>query len=72
MDDEKKRILKSYKNEQEVIDDIHLIKDEKDSRANESVSGYHEEKYLDNGIASKDNQGNSSDSGYNAEKKNKK
>ena len=40
----KKHILKSYKNEQEAIDTIGKIKDEKDHPVNSSISGYNVEK----------------------------
>ncbi|WLR57178.1 hypothetical protein LC048_10125 [Mesobacillus subterraneus] len=40
MEIEKKHVLKSYKNEQEAIDSIEKIKDEKDSPVNSSASGY--------------------------------
>lgn len=46
MEIEKKHILKSYKNEQEAIDSIEKIKDEKenDHPVNSSISGYNVEK----------------------------
>jgi hypothetical protein len=44
MEINKKHILKSYKNEQEEIDSIEKIKDEKDHPVNSSISGYNVEK----------------------------
>ena len=44
MDNEKKHILNSYKTEQEAIDSIEQIKDEKENPVNSSISGYNVEK----------------------------
>lgn len=44
MEIEKKHILKSYKNEQEAIDAVESIKDEKEKPLNSSISGYNFEK----------------------------
>ncbi|MCM3664723.1 hypothetical protein M3204_09930 [Mesobacillus subterraneus] len=44
MEIEKKHILKTYKNEQEAIDAVERIKDEKEKPLNSSISGYNVEK----------------------------
>lgn len=44
MEIEKKHILKSSKNEQEAIDSIEMIKDEKEHPVNSSISGYNVDK----------------------------
>jgi hypothetical protein len=44
LDIDKKHILKSYKNEQEAIDAVERIKDEKEKTLNSSISGYNFEK----------------------------
>lgn len=44
MEIEKKHIHKSYKNEQDPIDSVEKIKDEKENHMNSTVSGYNVEK----------------------------